>query len=354
MATTESAVRSIHYNNCFSVAVTTLLVYDYLLTIGQEDEYVWQRSMSPMSFLYYVVRYLGLFVGIVVALWGSFIRGCVSSISMLWSTRSDTPGVDIGTGFYMFGNLGFYVIIWASAGELHYSSPAIMVLRIFAMYNQSKIILGVLLVFFVPTVVSMIVIIAKLFNGKSVVTAFDLLGTNYCAQVSSSSRAQTLLFVHLTIPRICFDVLLVVLAVGRLVKNVVDNRVLGGWQPNVYLRMLARDSTVYFLLNLAFTLIEIIGLLSTIPVSSPITPMGSRVSKSNDIQASCLWLASCFNVTVPFMLAPHLIISFRHHTKADAIHSGFASHLGTSLGAGEQEMCFARPGTASSMDERGV
>ncbi|KAH7920549.1 hypothetical protein BV22DRAFT_793383 [Leucogyrophana mollusca] len=313
MATIESAVQSIYYNNCF-MAVATLLVYDYLLTIGQEDEYVWQRPMSLMSFLYYVVRYVGLFVAIVAALWGNFIVG----------------SVPVSAGFYVFDNLGFYVIICVSA--------AIMVLRVFAMYNQSKVILGVLLLFFVPTVVATIVIIVKLLNissAKSYVIAFNLLGTNYCAEVSPSTRADSLLFIYLTIPRVCFDVLLVVLAVGRLVKDAVDNRMLGKWQPNVYLRMLARDSIMYFLLNLAFTILELIQPLTTFPTWYQYV----GVSISN---------------TVPFMLAPHLIISFRHHTSADEIHSGFGSHMETSLGAGELELRFARPGSRNSMDGRDV
>ncbi|KAH7919999.1 hypothetical protein BV22DRAFT_1133428 [Leucogyrophana mollusca] len=302
MANIESPIQSLYNENCLSLVMATVLVYDYLLTIGQEVEYIWQRPMSPMSFLYYVVRYLGLFVGIVVAL-------C--------------------TGFYTFGNVGFYVITWVSA--------MIMVLRVFAMYNQSKIILGVLLLFFVPTIVATIVIIAILFNitHTSGVIALDLLGTNYCAQVLSWSRGQSLLFVYLNIPRVGFDVLLVVLAVGRLVKDAVDNRVLDKWQPNVYLRMLARDSIIYFLLNLAITMFTFIGPAATFP---------------NWYQ----YVAPFITDTVPYMLAPHLIISFRYHAKADAIHSGFASHLGTSLGAGEQEMCFATPSTTSSMGGGGV
>ncbi|KAH7919993.1 hypothetical protein BV22DRAFT_1133425 [Leucogyrophana mollusca] len=321
MATIEPVVQSLYYNNCFSVVIATLLVYDYLMMIGREVEYVWQRPMSLMSFLYYVVRYLGLFVGIVGAL-------C--------------------TGFYIFYNLGSYVIIWMSA--------AVMVLRIFAMYNRSKVILSVLLLFFVPSVVTTLVIMAKFFNissAKSDVIAFDVLGTNYCAQVSLS-RAQSLMFIHLTIPRICFDVLLVVLAVGRLVKEAVHNRVSGKWQPNVYLRMLARDSTVYFILNLAFTIVDLTLSLAVFPVSNPTAPIDSRVPKYGDIQILVQYVAITIIDTVPFMLVPHLIIRFRYHTKADAMHSGFASHLGTSLGAGKQEMCFARSAPTSSMDGRDV
>ncbi|KAH7920632.1 hypothetical protein BV22DRAFT_1132910 [Leucogyrophana mollusca] len=384
MATIESAVQLLYNGNCFSggssvalhpppiefphiVVMATVLVYDYLLTIGQEVEYVWQRPMSLMSFLYYVVRYLGLFVAMYVgSSWavftadglvarfsvsgsmGKFIRGSVPVSRFPVLPPSPSNAYNVCAGFYVFGNLGFYVIISASA--------AIMVLRVFAMYNQSRIILGVLLLFFVPTVVTTIVSMVKIFNISSVksgVITLDLLGTNYCATLPWS-RAESLLLIYLTIPRICFDVLLVVLAVGRLVKDTVDNRMPGKWQPNVYLRMLAPDSIIYFLLNLVVTIIQLTLPLSTIPVSDPTTPEDSRVTRCDDTQ---LWFdyASALTVdTVPFMLAPHLIISFRHHTKADAIHSGFASHLGTSLGAGEQEMCFATPGSMSSMDERGV
>ncbi|KAH7919997.1 hypothetical protein BV22DRAFT_1133427 [Leucogyrophana mollusca] len=331
MATIESTAQSLYYDNCFSVATATILVYDYFLTVGQEVEYVWQRPMSLMSFLYYVVRYLGLFVGIVEALWGNIIRGSVSMYVFYscCSTRFDGRGFDIGGGFYIFVNVGCYVIIWTSA--------AIMVLRIFAMYRQSKTILGVLLLFFVPTVAASIGFIVKFTNisiVKSVVMEIDFLGTNYCTE-AFMTEAQLLLIMYLSIPRLCLDVLLVVLAVGRLVKDTADNRVLGKWQPNVYLRMLARDSIVYFLLNLAFTMMTFI---------EPFTTYPTWYQYANE----------CISNTVPYMLAPHLIISFRYHTKADAIHSGFASHLGTSLGAGEQEMCFARPALTSSMDERGV
>ncbi|KAH7919995.1 hypothetical protein BV22DRAFT_1133426 [Leucogyrophana mollusca] len=300
MATIESAVLSMYYNNCFSVVVTTLLVYDYFLTIGQEVEYIWRGPISLMSLLYYVVRYIGLFLGIIFALWGDFIAGSVPNQG--WEMCSLPPGA----GFYIFVDVAFYVIVWMSA--------AIMVLRVFAMYNQSKIILGVLLLFFVPTVVATIVLIVKFLNissAKSDVIVFDLLGTSYCAQLSSRS----LLAIYLTIPRICFDVLLVVLAVGRNVKDAMDSRVLGKWQPNVYLQILARDSIMYFLLHLVLTIIE-----RTLPPT--MFPTWYQ------------YIGIAISDTVPFMLAPHLIISFRYHTKADAVHSGFASQLGTSLGAG--------------------
>ncbi|KAH7920560.1 hypothetical protein BV22DRAFT_1132978 [Leucogyrophana mollusca] len=352
MATIEFAVQSMYYNNCFSVAVATLLVYDYLLTIGQEDEYVWvghpclldlcpiSNNLIAKANVSHVIPLLcssysfailasssaslGPYGGV---LFVGLYQG-MSSISVLCSTRFDTRGFDIGIGFYLFFEVGFYAIIWASA--------AIVSLRVCAMYSQSKIIMGMLLLFFVPTIVGTIVLVAKFYDissAKADVTALDLLGTNYCTQALLPTPL--LLPVYLTIPRVCFDVLLVVLAVGRLVKDAVDNRVLGKWQPNVYLRMLARDSIMYFLLNLAFTLIEITQPFSTWSIWAQYTGLA-------------------IVDTVPFMVAPHLIISFRYHTKADAIHSGFASQLGTSLGAGEQEMCFARPALTSSMDERGV
>ncbi|KAH7920646.1 hypothetical protein BV22DRAFT_1180525 [Leucogyrophana mollusca] len=301
----ESAVQSIYYDNYFSMVITTVLVYDYLLAIGEER-------------------------------WGSM---CTFRPSLLEFKAEDCP-LPPGTGFNILGSLGFYVILWASAGKSRYGPPGtpIMVLRVFAMYNQSKIILGVLLLFFVPTIVATIVIIAKLLNismAKSGVIIFDLLGTNYCADVSPLSRSQSLEMVYLFIPRICLDMLLVVLAVGRLVKDAVDNRVPGKWQPNVYLRMLAKDSIMYFLLNLGVTIIGFV------------VPFTTFLTWYQYVGASII-------STIPYMLAPHLIISFRYHTKADAIHSGFASQLGTSLGEGEQEMCFARPAPTSSMDERGV
>ncbi|KAG2143817.1 uncharacterized protein EDB93DRAFT_571093 [Suillus bovinus] len=69
----EEAVSGLRWNDYISVITITVVSYEYLLHLDKEIKYVWQRPWSPMSYLYLVVRYLGLFLALLWGCWGGLL-----------------------------------------------------------------------------------------------------------------------------------------------------------------------------------------------------------------------------------------------------------------------------------------
>lgn len=66
----EEAIIGLWWNDSISVALFTVMSYEYLLLLDKEVKYVWNRPWSLMSYLYLVVRYLGLSLAIIWGCWG--------------------------------------------------------------------------------------------------------------------------------------------------------------------------------------------------------------------------------------------------------------------------------------------
>lgn len=138
-------------------------------------------------------------------------------------------------------------------------------MRIYAMYSQSRLMLGVLLVLFVAVMALQLVIGIKYYgphsgltsaydfacqspadSGEILVTHFYLLNTNFCLDALGPSP---MFFIFASIPSAIFDALLVVLATNRLVKHSIEmNEAIGRWRLNHCMKIIVRDSVLYFIL----------------------------------------------------------------------------------------------------------
>ncbi|KAH7927241.1 hypothetical protein BV22DRAFT_291368 [Leucogyrophana mollusca] len=131
-----------------------------------------------------------------------------------------------------------------------------MQLRIFAMYHQSRKV-GILLVLCSIAEAAATVVILWLnlgpnssFTGTSIVVNANRI----CASTGMRDRFMVMTFV----PVVCFEFLLVALVARVSVRNVSEMIHLGGtMQANSLTRVLARDSFVYFLINLVLMLVVI-------------------------------------------------------------------------------------------------
>ncbi|KAG2109080.1 hypothetical protein BD769DRAFT_1498156 [Suillus cothurnatus] len=47
-------------NSYWLVAAGVIVVYDWVITLGQEIELVWRQRWSLMTVLYLVIRYIGI------------------------------------------------------------------------------------------------------------------------------------------------------------------------------------------------------------------------------------------------------------------------------------------------------
>ncbi|OAX32625.1 hypothetical protein K503DRAFT_593199 [Rhizopogon vinicolor AM-OR11-026] len=106
--------------------------------------------------------------------------------------------------------------------------------------------------------------------------------------------------IYTSIPVVCYDIFLVVLAAAVLVKHLKERRTIRQ-RPNTYIITIVRCHIIYFVLNLTNQILLVI-LWAHIP-----TPAMS--------------LSELFNDTAPFILAPRLIISiWDTHAHSECAH----------------------------------
>lgn len=106
--------------------------------------------------------------------------------------------------------------------------------------------------------------------------------------------------IYMSIPIVCYDVLLVALAAATLVRHLKEQR---GYnmRPNTYMVMIVRYHIMYFVLNLTNQILMVI-LWAHIPTAG-------------------MNLSELFSNTMPFILAPRLIISiWDTHAQDDCLH----------------------------------
>ncbi|KAG1747975.1 uncharacterized protein EDB91DRAFT_1115791 [Suillus paluster] len=104
--------------------------------------------------------------------------------------------------------------------------------------------------------------------------------------------------IYTSIPIVCYDIFLVVLAGVILVRHIKERR---GIRPNTYMVLIVRYHVIYFVLNLTNQILLVI-LWAHIPTE-------------------VMSLTELFNDTAPFILAPRLIISiWDTHAHDNCVH----------------------------------
>ncbi|KAG2144259.1 hypothetical protein DEU56DRAFT_937959 [Suillus clintonianus] len=280
----EEAAAGLRWNNNVSVAAITLISYEYLLLLEKEVEYVWKRPWSLMSCLYLVVRYFGLFLALLCACWGGLLYMPESSQQSLPSYFSCYDLIVlIEWGFSVYFVFAEIILIW----------------RLYAICNQSKLLLHVLIGLFLPIVALSIGTDIYLYSRREVFSVKELMtgNTTYCTIYFKIGPA---LAIYTSIPIVCYDILLVILAAATLVRHLKEQRKIK-MRPNTYMVMIVRYHIMYFALNLTNQILLVV-LWANIP-----TPAMS--------------LSELFNGTAPFILAPRLIISiWDTHATNECVH----------------------------------
>jgi len=126
----QSDLEALRLSDVITLVIITTVIYDYILTLSSEIEYIWNKPWTIMSTLFLVIRYLGLCGFVVASLMGT---------SLL-------PGPEKLCGAFNVISL-WSIFIFVCAADI------VMILRIWAMYNRSKIILGILLTTYLGEVV---------------------------------------------------------------------------------------------------------------------------------------------------------------------------------------------------------
>ncbi|KAG1866915.1 hypothetical protein F4604DRAFT_941080 [Suillus subluteus] len=166
-------------------------------------------------------------------------------------------------------------------------AEAILIWRLYALCNRSKLLLYVLVGLFLPIVALSIGTDIYLYSRPNVfsVKEFVAQNTEYC---TFSFNIGPMPAIYTSIPIVCYDVLLVVLAVTILARHLKEQREIR-MRANTYMVMIVRYHILYFVLNVTNQIL-LVMLWAHIP-------------------ATAMNISEFFNDTAPFILAPRLIIS---------------------------------------------
>ncbi|KAG1734037.1 uncharacterized protein EDB91DRAFT_619767 [Suillus paluster] len=263
MESDQDVVSALFWNNTTSVAIATLISYEYILQFDKEVKFVWERQWSLMTYLYLAVRYLGLFLALVCAFWGGLL--------------------------YMPERVSYVLALLMEWGFSAYFCLAevILICRLYALSNQSRVILYVLLGLFIPIVALSIGMDVFLYSRPAAFSVKEIITpqAKYC---TSSFNMGPMPAIYASIPILIYDIFLVVLAVTILVKHLKERREIR-MRPNIYVLMIVRYHIIYFVLNLTNQI-----LLAVLWANIPTAAMS---------------LSQMFIDTAPFIIAPRLIIS---------------------------------------------
>ncbi|KAH7927240.1 hypothetical protein BV22DRAFT_292032 [Leucogyrophana mollusca] len=241
-ATTVSNLGALQQTSFFSVAALSIVLYDHAQTLSKEVELIWIGTVSPLTLLYFVNRYMGN---------AMLIAGTIVSVSTALSTK-------VSYKLLEFEAWGTLVNVWVV--------QSIMQPRIFAMYHRSKRVGAFLGVCFLAEIVTTAVILWLNVGPHSsfAMTSITVFTGQLC--VATGIRGNFMVMTY--VPIVCFELLLFILAARISAKNILEVIRLGGTERrmNSLMRVLARDSLIYFLINLAITIIFIILWLALSPI----------------------------------------------------------------------------------------
>jgi len=210
--------------------------------------------------------------------------------------------------FCLSNGVFLYIFAWekVSQGRIHtfshthFAFAVILIWRLYALYNQSKPILYVLLGLFIPIVALYIAVDIYLWSRPSAISIQEVIITPNIKYCAAFFHIGPMLAIYTSIPVICYDIFLVVLAIAALGKHLKERKELR-MKPNTYVVVIVQYHVIYFVLNLA-----------------------------NQIFMATLWanlstavmnLLLMFNDTAPFIIVPRLIISiWEAHANDNCVH----------------------------------
>ncbi|KAF8136934.1 hypothetical protein EV363DRAFT_1315936 [Boletus edulis] len=286
----QSALENLVQNN-YQSSIPILLHFHFIANYFTKVEYVWRRPWSWVSTMFVLVRYVGLLLAITFLAGSSFVPGPLQ-VSIVLAQVS------------IWG-----YIVFMSASDV------VMIMRVYAMWNRSRIILWILLFIFVVQTITSVFAYSHSEdpNAHFSETIGHLSSFSFCDSISSNDPLALDLMLQ-TVPRLVLAATLVILAVTQTLKQSVEMyKATKQWQLNLYMQLLVRDGIIYFFVNVLFQITTMLG-------SSP------------NLSSIMLYL-STFPYVFFFALVPRFIIGIRELYDRDA-HGH--SHIDTGFGMRSQ------------------
>ncbi|KAF8126805.1 hypothetical protein EV363DRAFT_1347490 [Boletus edulis] len=302
----QSLLASQRSSDYGSLVIIIAVSYDYCVTFSNEVKYIWRRPWTWVSTLFLLIRYAGY-------------------LSVL-------PEKVRRNIIYLLGNWA-YPLFWVGADMM-------MILRVYAMYNRSRIILGILLVMYITEVVFLFVS-SSIYSDPTYVTVstiplLDLTLCNISFSTQTWNNAST-------ITQFILGTVLCVLAVTPLVRESLQmHKTTRKWQLNSYMRLLVREGILYFIVTLFYSLVNMLGLLGVIPFGL-VTPFFVAIN------------IPLYTLTPRFVVNVRELYALETEGRKD-IDTGFGLSSGVARGVGRSTtvgtMAFAQgPGGLEDVEE---
>ncbi|KAG1774461.1 hypothetical protein EV702DRAFT_524941 [Suillus placidus] len=281
----------------WTVAAGVVVVYDWVLTIGQEIELIWRQRWSLMTVLYLIIRYVGISFSVVYILLNMPSVSLTDAVSIPQLSRSHPMDTLISRGNIInYAINGINVVVAAMLG-------VIMIARLYAMYQSSRIMLIFLVIIFLAVNITCGVI-AAIGLKDTVGEELILSGTYTCNYGYEGDQfLNSMVWVLNTV----WEVLALCLSVWIAVKHFRELRRLGpstGSTIGDCFRVLIKSHVLYFASFVCVSCLQL-GYLSP------------QLSSSNSMGTLILTGAlDIFLGMQMFVLGPRLILSVReYHAK---------------------------------------
>ncbi|KAH7913305.1 hypothetical protein BJ138DRAFT_647534 [Hygrophoropsis aurantiaca] len=262
--------------NYLAASGAALVVYDQVLTFSREVDLVWNRQWSFMTALYLIARYPGSL--------------CVIGTTALNMCINWTYSV----------NVNMYLAIGWAENIFLVTMQAILVIRVYALFNRSKKVLVFLVTSYVLQATATFVITGLIVN-KRVLDGYVISVGPAIGSVTQSLNENPSAFPDTidddgTILSMVFDSILMIFALWAFVKHALEAKTLnGGWSINVLVRTLVADHLLYFICNVIWLSLSLATTYST------------------ELNAFGLLLYSIFSVfdALVVVAGPRMVISLR-------------------------------------------
>ncbi|KAH7917965.1 hypothetical protein BV22DRAFT_922382 [Leucogyrophana mollusca] len=248
-----------------------------VLTFSQEVDLIWNRRWTFMTGLYFAARYCGSV--------SFFSTNTALNLRFSWTRK--VPEIT------------YIANQWINT-VFSLSMQAILLVRVYALYNRSKKLLAFLLACFCCNAIVVLVISGMMYNFPVMGKYFLAVGPNSFGSVAEEDEVDPSAFEPLGVVdvmmQLTLDLILLALALSAAVKHTLEARRLhGGWSINPLVKSLIADQIIYFIGNIIWQA-AVISLIfpDSIAAGSPIM----------------LGLAFFFNGFVA-LAGPHMVISLR-------------------------------------------
>ncbi|KAF8135155.1 hypothetical protein EV363DRAFT_1396599 [Boletus edulis] len=214
MSSTLESMTIIQQNNYITLVILTVIGYDYVLTLSNEIEYIWSKPWTLVSTLFLFVRYASL---------------------------CNVVGKSDGTA-------------------------VAMILRLWAIYNRSRIIIHVLLVLFSLEIIP-ILLSAAIYSDPSNLTVASIQRQDFsnCRVVPKS-----LIWAGVTtVVQVTHGAVMCMLAIAQFVwQSIQMYQVTKQWQLNRYMRLFVKQGIVYFFAVFLYNLVGVFESFGKPPTSA--------------------------------------------------------------------------------------